>query len=101
MLLVALAALAPDSLTIEHKISIAGALTSHSNRHGKRLFDQALHIFAAAGARDGWILFVGGRAKKKVACTWQNCKKLRTITRIPESSAPFRSSLFTASSALE
>ena len=65
MLLVALAALAPDSLTIEHKISIAGALTSHSNCHGKRLFDQALHIFAATGARDGWILFVGGGREKK------------------------------------
>ena len=43
--------------------------------------------------------FVGGGARKKVAGTLQNCKKMRPITITLESSAPSRSSLFTASSA--
>ena len=43
--------------------------------------------------------FVGGGARKKVAGTLQNCKNMRPITITLESSAPSRSSLFTASSA--
>jgi hypothetical protein len=78
---------------------LRGRGPSHSDRHGKRLFDHILHIFAAAGAQDGWIPFVGGRAKKKVAGTLQNCEKLQPITPTLENSAPSRSSLFTASSA--
>ena len=63
LLLVAIAALAgqPELATT----SIAGALSSHSDPLGKRLFDHILHVFVAAGAsRKPDPFHAGGREKK-------------------------------------